>query len=94
VRLSSAAVSLAQDNWPAWWQWELELTRHTRQRLQERNLSEIELRRLLYHARSYRASWVEGRWRIEGRHGGRRWVVVVEPDLERELLVVVTLFAE
>jgi predicted TIM-barrel fold metal-dependent hydrolase len=44
------------------------------------SVSEAEIRRL------------EGRWVIETRHRGRAWEVIVEPDLERQLLVVVTAY--
>jgi len=36
---------------------------------------------------------VEGRWVIETRHARRPWEVIVEPDPERESLVVVTAHA-
>jgi hypothetical protein len=44
--------------------------------------------------RSYRVrrDIVPGRWVVLSRHGGRRWEVVVEPDVERELLVVITAY--
>ncbi|MBI4608969.1 MAG: hypothetical protein HY726_08175 [Candidatus Rokubacteria bacterium] len=35
---------------------------------------------------------VNGRWVIETRHRGKAWEVIVEPDHERRLLVVVTAY--
>jgi hypothetical protein len=36
--------------------------------------------------------FVEDRWIIETRHRARAWEVIVEPDRERQLLVVVTAY--
>lgn len=35
---------------------------------------------------------LEGRWVIETRHRGKAWEIIVEPDFERQLLVVVTAY--
>jgi hypothetical protein len=43
-------------------------------------------------ASGYREDVVEGRWVIETRHRGRPWEGIVEPDRERQLLVVVTAY--
>jgi hypothetical protein len=40
-----------------------------------------------------REDTIEGRWVIESRLRGRAWEVVVEPDFEMQLLVVVTAYA-
>jgi hypothetical protein len=58
----------------------------------DRRFTEIELRRMLERASSYREDVVQGRWGIETRHRGRAWEVIVEPDRERQLLVVVTAY--
>ena len=47
---------------------------------------------MLEHAGSYRADVVEGRWVIETRHNRKDWEVIVEPDNEEKLLVVVTAY--
>jgi hypothetical protein len=47
---------------------------------------------MLERAARYRDDVVEGRWVIEARHRGRAWEVIVEPDRERLLLVVVTAY--
>lgn len=47
---------------------------------------------MLHLARDYRRDVVGYRWVIEARFEGREWEIVVEPDGERTLLVVVTAF--
>ena len=78
--------------WPDWWDWELELSPHLFKRMTDRRFTEIDLRRMLERASGYREDVVEGRWIIETRHRGRAWEVIVEPDRERQLLVVVTAY--
>lgn len=75
-----------------WWDWELELSPHLLKRMTDRRFTEIDLRRMLETASGYREDVVEGRWIIETRHRGRAWEVIVEPDGERQLLVVVTAY--
>jgi len=60
--------------------------------MEDRRFSEIDLRRMLERAVGYREDVVEDRWVIETRHRGRPWEVIVEPDRERLLLVVVTAY--
>jgi hypothetical protein len=60
--------------------------------MDERRFTEIDLRRTLERATSYRPDVVESRWVIETRHRRRAWEVIVEPDWERRLLVVVTAY--
>lgn len=47
---------------------------------------------MLERASNYRPDVVERRWIIESRHQRRRWEIIVEPDNEVRLLVVVTAF--
>lgn len=58
----------------------------------DRQFSEVDLRRMLERASGLREDSVEGRWVIETRHQKRSWEVIVEPDPESELLVVVTAY--
>lgn len=58
----------------------------------DRRFNEVELRRMLEHASGYRPDVVEDRWVIETRHGRKDWEVVVEPDNEQKVLVVVTAY--
>ena len=53
----------------------------------------IDLRRMLERATGYRGDVVEDRWVIETKHRGRCWEVIMEPDWERRVLVVVTAYA-
>ena len=83
---------MSRRRWPDWWAWELELGPHLLKRMTDRRFSEIELRRMLERASGHRDDIVESRWIIEARHRGRAWEVIVEPDRERRLLVVVTAY--
>lgn len=47
--------------WPDWWEWELELSPHLEKRMEERGVTEIELRQRLDRAHRYRPDVVEGR---------------------------------
>jgi hypothetical protein len=58
----------------------------------ERGFTEVDLRVMLQHASGYMADVVEGRWIIETRLRRRPWEIVVEPDDERRLLVVITAY--
>ena len=47
---------------------------------------------MLERAKSYRPDIVEGRWIIEASHRRRSWDVIVEPDDDAKLLVVITAY--
>lgn len=83
---------MSRRDWPEWWGWELELSPHLFKRMDDRRFTEIDVRRMLERAVDYRPDVVEGRWRIETRHRRKAWEVIVEPDGERQLLVVVTAY--
>ena len=83
---------MTRREWPEWWDWELEFSPHLLKRMEDRRFTEIDLRRMLQRASGYREDVVEGRWVIETRHRGKAWEVIVEPDLEGRLLVVVTAY--
>jgi len=83
---------VSRRDWPEWWDWELELSPHLLKRMTDRRFTEIDLRRMLERAFDYREDVVEGRWVINARHRGKAWEVIVEPDWERQLLVVVTAY--
>lgn len=78
---------------PAWWDWDLELTAHIVRRMADREFSEVDLRRMLHDASSWRRGREPRRWRIETRHAGRPWVVIVEPEPGTRLLVVITAYS-
>lgn len=83
---------MRKPKWPPWWDWGLELSPHLLKRMIDRRFTEVDLRRMLEHAREYSPDVVEGRWVIRARHRGRDWDVVWEPDFEQMLLVVVTAY--
>ncbi|NOY27471.1 MAG: hypothetical protein GXP62_16520 [Oligoflexia bacterium] len=79
-------------SWPAWWDWDLELTSHLLKRMVDRGFNEVALRAMLDAATEFREDLVEDRWVIEVRHRKRSWEVIVEPDVELKLLVVITAY--
>lgn len=79
-------------SWPDWWSWELELTPHVEKRLEDRSFTETDLRSMLQRATGHRLDHVEGRFLVETRHAGAAWHVIVEPDDEAQLPVVVTCY--
>jgi hypothetical protein len=78
--------------WPEWWEWELELSPHLLKRMIDRRFTEVDLRTMLKGASACRRSPGGGRWAIESRLRGRSWEVVVEPDEEAELVVVIAAY--
>jgi hypothetical protein len=70
----------------------LELSPHLLKRMDDRRFTEIDLRRMLERASSYREDVVDDRWVIGTKHRGKAWETIVEPDFERRLLVVVTAY--
>ena len=79
-------------DWPPWWTWELELTPHLERRMEDRDFSEVDLRRMLAVASRYLPDVVLGRFAVDTRHSARRWIVIVEPDAAEQLLVVITAY--
>lgn len=78
--------------WPAWWSWELELSPHLLKRMADRRFNEAELRLMLEEASGYHENTEPGRWVVETRHAEHTWEVIVEPDLQEKVLVVVTAY--
>lgn len=60
--------------------------------MSDRRFTEVDLRRMMEHATVYDPDVVEGRWAIKARHHRRTWEIVVEPDYELRLLVVITAY--
>ena len=75
---------------PEWWNWELSFTGHAELRMEQRGVTEVDVRAMLEGAIGYEASVVEGRFMIHATHRQRPWIVIVEPDVDAQLLVVVT----
>jgi hypothetical protein len=79
--------------WPEWWDWELAFTGHAELRMMQRSVTELVRcprnappREWLFAQRRTRA--VHGR---NGQHG-QPWIVIVEPDFEERVLVIVTAY--
>ncbi len=77
---------------PEWWRWELTFTSHAELRMEQRSVTEVEVRAMLEGATGFEPSVVEGRFMIHSSHLQRSWVVIVEPDADSNLLVVVTVY--
>ena len=71
---------------------DLSFTGHAEMRMEQRGVTEVDLRAMLERATGFRPNVVEGRFMIDVRHQARPWLVIVEPDAEAKLLVVVTVY--
>lgn len=78
--------------WPEWWEWELAFTGHAELRMDQRGITELDVRVMLQRANGYSPSVVPGRYMIGTTHGGQQWTVIVEPDADERVLVVVTAY--
>ena len=58
----------------------------------DRDFTEVDLRRMLEYATGLRVDVVEGRWVVETCHARSPWEVIVEPDEEVRLVIVVTAY--
>jgi len=62
-------------------------------RMVDRRFTEVDVRGMLERATAYRKDIVAGRWVIATRFRRTAWEVIVEPDVELELLVVITAYS-
>jgi hypothetical protein len=46
--------------------------------MEDRQVDEVDLRRMLEHAHGHRADILEGRFVIDARHAGQPWEVIVD----------------
>jgi len=60
--------------------------------MQDRRFTEVDLRTMLERASKLERDVALDRWRILARHQGRAWRVVLDPDAELRILVVVTAY--
>jgi len=58
----------------------------------DRDFTEVDLRRMLQYAGGLREDVLQGRWVVETRHLRQDWEVIVEPEPESQLLIVVTAY--
>lgn len=78
--------------WPTWWAWDLELSSHLFKRMGDRDFNEIEVRRMLSTARGIRPDVVPGRWIVATRLRRAAWEVIVEPETDAHVIVVITAY--
>ena len=77
---------------PEWWDWDLSFTGHAELRMEQRSVTEVEVRAMLERATGFEASVVGSRFMIQTRLDQSPLMVIVEPDAEARLLVVVTVY--
>jgi hypothetical protein len=77
---------------PDWWQWDLTFTRHVHVRMEEREFSEVELRGMISDITNLLAARRRGRFIGRTRLKGAPWIVVLEPDFDDHVVVVVTAY--
>jgi len=64
---------------PAWWNWDLSFTPHAELRMEQRGVTEVDVRAMLERATAFEPSVVEGRFMIHVARNNRPWIVIVEP---------------
>lgn len=84
--------AVRRTDWPAWWDWELELSPHLLKRMVDRRFSEVDLRSMMASAVELREDAEPGRWLVETSHESRPWEMIVEPDSTDRLVVVITAY--
>lgn len=77
---------------PDWWNWPLSFVGHAEERMEQRGVTEVELRAMLDRAKGVEPNVVEGRFMIHVRRRRGPWIVIVEPDADARMLVVVTAY--
>lgn len=77
---------------PHWWDWELELSEHADDRMEERGTDQLALRWMLHHCSRWRRSRTAGRFIVEATYRGTAWEIVLDPDYDRQCIVVVTMY--
>ncbi len=77
---------------PHWWHWELEFGEHADERMSERGAEELALRWMLENCTKVRRSGAPGRFVARAWYRGSAWEIVLEPDYDRECVVVVTVY--
>ena len=60
--------------------------------MEQRGVTEVEVRAMLENATEFEPNVVEARFMIQVRHLQSPWMVIVEPDADARLLVVVTVY--
>jgi hypothetical protein len=60
--------------------------------MEQRGVTEVDVRAMLEKATAFEPNVVEGRFMIHVRHLQHAGIVIVEPDADAKLLVVVTVY--
>ncbi len=79
-------------NRPEWWDWELEITPHVEKRMIQRSFTEIELREMFDRATTLRPDKEIGRYVAVSTLHSANWEIILEPDINEKLIVVVTAY--
>ena len=58
---------------PSWWSWELSFTPHGELRMEQRGVTEVDVRAMLERATAFEPSVVEGRFMIHVVRKPRGW---------------------
>ncbi len=58
----------------------------------DRSFNELEVRRMLSVATDIRPDVVPSRWIVATRHRRANWEIIVEPDADAQLVVVITAY--
>jgi hypothetical protein len=83
----------SQDDWPEWWEWDLDLSLdHLRDQMVRRKFSETELRDMLEQATGFCEDDEVGRWLVQTTRNGKTWAVIVEPQPRDRSLLVITAY--
>ena len=76
---------------PEWLQWELEISEHAQERMVDRDLTEVDVRHMLQTAVTVRSSsWPK--WEVRAWHRGVRWKLIVQPETQRYVVILVTVY--
>ncbi|MGF1634279.1 MAG: hypothetical protein ACFCVE_10560 [Phycisphaerae bacterium] len=79
--------------WAAWWDWELDTSNpHLGKRMRERGFNEVELRIMIIQAERWWFGETTRRYEVQTVHAGKRWHVILEPDFDEEVIIVVTAY--
>jgi len=77
---------------PEWWNWALPFTSHAELRMEQPGVTEVDVRAMLEKTTGFEPNVVAGRFMVHVRHPQSPWIVIVEPDFDTKLLVVVTAY--
>lgn len=58
-----------------------------------RNFNEIDLRSMLSNPFGYERDSEEGRFLIKSVYKHKNWEIIIEPDFEEKVIVVITVFS-